>query len=192
MPDDGVNKEKCSISVPAFLTAGVLVCSMLLGTLQWVGAPAHGGTQIRQSGEKLSSFMEQRLSDTLRGLNGLERIYWIDRHALSAPKPDPTHYSEIDSPEGLAAVAQSAQSLLGGQTLFLARTSPRCPGQLSAATWTRPSWPSPGSRPLMGAFTPSRKLKLPTPPSSAASWPGENLGRKSCLSPRKWPRASTR
>lgn len=128
MTDDGVNSEKRSISVPACLTAGVLVCSMLLGTLQWVGAPAHGGTQIRQSGEKLSSFMEQRLSDTLRGLNGLERIYWIDRHALSAPKPDPTHYSEIDSPEGLAAVAQSAQSLLGGQTLFFSPDITPLPG----------------------------------------------------------------
>lgn len=128
MADDGVNSEKRSISVPACLTAGVLVCSLLLGILQWVGAPAHGGTQIRQSGEKLSSFMEQRLSDTLRGLNGLERIYWIDRHALSAPKPDPTHYSEIDSPEDLAAVAQSAQPLLGGQMLFFSPDITPLPG----------------------------------------------------------------
>ena len=128
MTDDGVNSEKRSISVPACLTAGVLVCSLLLGTLQWVGAPAHGGMQTRQSGEKLASFVEQRLSDARRGLNGLERIYWIDPHALSAPTPNPANYSRIDSPEHLAAVEEAAQSLLDGQTLFFSGDITLLPG----------------------------------------------------------------
>lgn len=128
MTDDGVNSEKRSISVPACLTAGVLVCSLLLGILQWVGAPAHGGMQTRQSGEKLASFVEQRLSDARRGLNGLERIYWIDPHALSAPTPNPANYSRIDSPEHLAAVEEAAQSLLDGQTLFFSGDITLLPG----------------------------------------------------------------
>lgn len=128
MTDDGVNSEKRSISVPACLTAGMLVCSLLLGTLQWVGAPAHGGMQTRQSGEKLASFVEQRLSDARRGLNGLERIYWIDPHALSAPTPNPANYSRIDSPEHLAAVEEAAQSLLDGQTLFFSGDITPLPG----------------------------------------------------------------
>lgn len=128
MTDDGVNSEKHAAPVPACLTAGVLALSLLLGTLQWVGAPAHGGMQTGQSGGALFPFMEQRLSDIRRGLNGLERIYWIAPHALSAPTPNPVCYSQIDSPERLAKVEQAARPLLDGQALFFTGDITPLPG----------------------------------------------------------------
>lgn len=132
MPDDGTNTpEKHTDSFPAWLTALVslsLVCCLLAGMVCWLGAPARFGYRESGTGEKIRSFLQTRLDETMGGISGTERIYWIARGALAAPKPDPACYGQFDSPEKRESILEAAGPLLDGQPLFFGGDITPLPG----------------------------------------------------------------
>lgn len=127
MSDEGSKSTKeRSLLVPAWLLACGLTCSLLAGMAQWVGVSA--GKQRPAEGAPLRGFLEQRLTQARRGMDGMEPVYWIDRHALAAPKPNPDCYTQLDSPGALQRIRAGAQSLLNGEPLFYRENMEHLPG----------------------------------------------------------------
>lgn len=107
------------------MVSGVLAVSVLWGTVRWVGAPARSACR-EDTGEALNQYLESALSDAMEGVRTSERVYWIDRHALAAPKPDPACFGRTDDPAELDFSA--AEKLLGGQALYFSPNVTLVPG----------------------------------------------------------------
>ncbi len=121
MADDGLQPgqrpRRGLLWLPA-LAAGALALSVLLGALQWLGAPAPGGQLRTDPGEQIRMYLKNRLSGTLEGLTRLRPIYWISRDALAAPAPDRACYGQAEQAAELKALEERAAELLDGQPLF--------------------------------------------------------------------------
>ena len=107
------------------LVSGVLAVSVLWGTVRWVGAPARSACR-EDTGEALNQYLESALSDAMEGVRTSERVYWIDRHALAAPEPDPACFGRTDDPAELDFSA--AEKLLDGQALYFSPNVTLVPG----------------------------------------------------------------
>ena len=107
------------------MVSGVLAVSVLWGTARWIGAPARSACR-EDTGEALNQYLESALSDVMEGVRTSERVYWIDRHALAAPKPDPACFGRTDDPAELDFSA--AEKLLDGQALYFSPNVTLVPG----------------------------------------------------------------
>lgn len=123
MSDDGFQPESLSRD-GAFpwlsaVAAGALALSVLLGAVRWVGVPTISAVQAQEDiGEKIQTYLKNRLSGTLEGLANWKRIYWIERGALAAPEPNPDCYGRAQEASELDFLSQEAETLLDGQALF--------------------------------------------------------------------------
>ncbi len=102
----------------AALAAGALSLSVLLGILQWLGAPGPGARPAASPGEPMGMHLKNRLSGAWEGLTGLRPIYWIRRDALAAPVPNRECFGQAEQPGELKALEEEAAELLEGQKLF--------------------------------------------------------------------------
>ena len=107
------------------MVSGVLAVSVLWGTARWIGAPARSACR-EDTGEALNQYLESALSDVMEGVRTSERVYWIDRHALAAPEPDPACFGRTDDPAELDFSA--AEKLLDGQALYFSPNVTLVPG----------------------------------------------------------------
>ena len=107
------------------MVSGVLAVSVLWGTARWIGAPARSACR-EDTGEALNQYLESALSDVMEGVRTSERVYWIDRHALAAPEPDPPCFGRTDDPSELDFSA--AEKLLDGQALYFSPNVTLVPG----------------------------------------------------------------
>lgn len=107
------------------MVSGVLAVSVLWGTVRWIGAPARSACR-EDTGEALNQYLESALSDAMEGVRTSERVYWIDRHALAAPEPDPSCFGRTDDPSELDFSA--AEKLLDGQALYFSPNVTLVPG----------------------------------------------------------------
>ena len=107
------------------MVSGVLAVSVLWGTVRWIGAPARSACR-EDTGEALNQYLESALSDVMEGVRTSERVYWIDRHALAAPEPDPACFGRTDDPSELDFSA--AEKLLDGQALYFSPNVTLVPG----------------------------------------------------------------
>lgn len=107
------------------MVSGVLAVSVLWGTVRWIGAPARSACR-EDTGEALNQYLENALSDAMEGVRTSERVYWIDRHALAAPEPDPERFGRTDDPAELDFSA--AEKLLDGQALYFSPDVTLVPG----------------------------------------------------------------
>lgn len=107
------------------MVSGVLAVSVLWGTVRWIGAPARSACR-EDTGEALNQYLESALSDVMEGVRTSERVYWIDRHALAAPEPDPSCFGRTDDPSELDFSA--AEKLLDGQALYFSPNVTLVPG----------------------------------------------------------------
>ena len=110
--------------IPGIAAAG-LAFSVLLGTVRWIGVPAHSATR-EACGEPLSQSLEEALDDAKEGLRSSKPVYRIARRALAAPKPDPARFTQTDDPGKLDLTA--AETLLDGQALFFSPDRSPAPG----------------------------------------------------------------
>ena len=104
--------------------SGALTAAVLLGSLQWIGAP---GSPSRVEEDRsldlgLSTALSAAASETFSG----EKRYWISRRALSAPKPRQECYHSAGSPA--EADFSGAQTLLEGQSLLFSPETALAPG----------------------------------------------------------------
>ena len=111
-------------SLPGFVS-GALTVSVLLGVVRWIGVPVRSAHRD-DAGETLDQYLTDALSDATEGLRGSEPIYWIARHALAAPEPDPSCFGRTDDPSELDFSA--AEKLLDGQTLYFSPNVTLVPG----------------------------------------------------------------
>lgn len=111
-------------SLPGMVSS-VLAVSVLWGTVRWIGAPARSACR-ENTGEALNQYLENALSDAMEGVRTSERVYWIDRHALAAPEPDPACFGRTDDPAKLDFSA--AEKLLDGQALYFSPDVTLAPG----------------------------------------------------------------
>ena len=107
------------------LVSGLLVLSVLLGTVQWVGAPGFPST-LNTGEEDLSAGLTTQLSQMAAEVFSGEKRYWISRRALSAPKPNPQGFHASEDPGSLDFSA--AEPLLAGQRLFFSPQVSLAPG----------------------------------------------------------------
>lgn len=107
------------------LVSGVLTLSVLLGTVQWVGAPYFSPVP-KSGGEDFGGELSEHLSQTAAGIFSGEKRYWIARRALSAPKPDPKGFHRTENPAELDF--SQAEKLLDGQSLFFSPQVTLAPG----------------------------------------------------------------
>lgn len=104
-----------------------LALSVLLGTVQWIGAPQTPTPLSGETaGEKYRMYMANQLSDALDGVLALDRVYWIARDELAAPTPNPECYRESDNPAALDF--SEAEKLLDGQRLYFSPDVTLLPG----------------------------------------------------------------
>lgn len=111
-------------SLPGFVS-GALTVSVLLGVVRWIGVPVRSAHRD-DAGETLDQYLTDALSDATEGLRASEPIYWIARHALAAPEPDPSCFGRTDDPSELDFSA--AEKLLDGQTLYFSPNVTLVPG----------------------------------------------------------------
>lgn len=101
------------------LVAGMLTAAALLGTARWLGAPGRPEAATRDNaGERICQSLESRLSGAVSGMTAHERIYWIDRRSLAAPKPNRERFGQTQRAQELASLSREASALLEGQPLF--------------------------------------------------------------------------
>ena len=110
--------------LPGFLSAA-LAASVLLGTVRWIGTPSRSAFG-EDAGERLQTYLAASLRDAMQGLLSQERVYWIDRHALSAPVPDPACFGQVDDPRLLDV--SGSEKLLEGQKLYFSPAVTLAPG----------------------------------------------------------------
>ena len=110
--------------LPGFLSAA-LAASVLLGTVRWIGTPSRSAFG-EDAGERLQTYLAASLRDAMQGLLSQERVYWIDRHALSAPAPDPACFGQVDDPRLLDV--SGSEKLLEGQKLYFSPAITLAPG----------------------------------------------------------------
>ena len=110
--------------LPGFLSAA-LAASVLLGTVRWIGTPSRSAFG-EDAGERLQTYLAASLRDAMQGLLSQERVYWIDRHALSAPAPDPACFGQVDDPRLLDV--SGSEKLLEGQKLYFSPAVTLAPG----------------------------------------------------------------
>lgn len=110
--------------LPGFLSAA-LAASVLLGTVRWIGTPSRSAFG-EDAGERLQTYLAASLRDAMQGLLSQERVYWIDRHALSAPVPDPACFGQVDDPRLLDV--SGSEKLLEGQKLYFSPAITLAPG----------------------------------------------------------------
>ena len=111
-------------SLPGFVS-GALTVSVLLGVVRWIGVPVRSAHRD-DAGETLDQYLTDALSDATEGLRASEPIYWIARHALAAPEPDPSCFGRTDDPSELDFSA--AEKLLDGQALYFSPNVTLVPG----------------------------------------------------------------
>ena len=107
------------------LVSGLLVLSVLLGTVQWVGAPGFPSTP-KTGEEDLRAGLTTQLSQMAAEVFSGEKRYWISRRALSAPKPNPRGFHASEDPGSLDFSA--AEPLLEGDRLFFSPQVSLAPG----------------------------------------------------------------
>ena len=105
--------------------SGVLVVSVLLGALQWIGAAARPDEQ-ENAGETLNQYLTDALRDAQEIVRGAPPVYRIGRHALAAPEPNPACFGQSENPGALDFSA--AERLLDGQQLYFSPTVTLVPG----------------------------------------------------------------
>lgn len=111
--------------------SAVLTVVFLCWVVQYIGSPAGKGTGGKVNfsvGEKYDMFINNRISDALDGVLSVEKVYWIGRDELVAPKPNPSSYGEADSPEELIKVLHAAEKLLDGEKLYFSPDIKIIPG----------------------------------------------------------------
>ena len=110
--------------LPGFLSAA-LAASVLLGTVRWIGTPSRSAFG-EDAGERLQTYLAASLRDAMQGVLSQERVYWIDRHALSAPAPNPACFGQVDDPRLLDV--SGSEKLLEGQKLYFSPAITLAPG----------------------------------------------------------------
>lgn len=110
--------------LPGLLSAA-LAASVLFGTVRWIGTPSRSAFG-EDAGERLQTYLAASLRDAMQGLLSQERVYWIDRHALSAPVPDPACFGQVDDPRLLDV--SGSEKLLEGQKLYFSPAVTLAPG----------------------------------------------------------------
>lgn len=110
--------------LPGLLSAA-LAASVLFGTVRWIGTPSRSAFG-EDAGERLQTYLAASLRDAMQGLLSQERVYWIDRHALSAPAPDPACFGQVDDPRLLDV--SGSEKLLEGQKLYFSPAVTLAPG----------------------------------------------------------------
>lgn len=111
------------------LVAGTLAAALLLGVAQWAGTPARRVSSAPvDTGAEIRRSLGSRLAGAVEGLTSLKRIYWIDRHDLAAPVPDPARFGEAEEAAALDFLPQAAQALLEGDGLFFSPGITPLPG----------------------------------------------------------------
>ena len=110
--------------LPGLLSAA-LAASVLFGTVRWIGTPSRSAFG-EDAGERLQTYLAASLRDAMQGVLSQERVYWIDRHALSAPAPNPACFGQVDDPRLLDV--SGSEKLLEGQKLYFSPAITLAPG----------------------------------------------------------------
>lgn len=113
------------------LAAAALTVMFLCWVVQYIGSPAQKGSgeKINFSvGEKYDMFINNRISDALDGVLSVDKVYWIGKDELVAPKPNPNGYGEAESPEELIKVLNAAEKLLDGERFYFSPDIKIIPG----------------------------------------------------------------
>ena len=110
--------------LPGLLSAA-LAASVLFGTVRWIGTPSRSAFG-EDAGERLQTYLAASLRDAMQGLLSQERVYWIDRQALSAPAPNPACFGQVDDPRLLDV--SGSEKLLEGQKLYFSPAITLAPG----------------------------------------------------------------
>lgn len=113
------------------LAAAVLTVTLLCWVVQYIGSPAKkDGTEKTNFsvGEKYDMFINNKISDALDGVLSVDKVYWISKDELVAPKPNANCYGEAESPAEMIKVLNDAQKLLDGEELYFSADTEIIPG----------------------------------------------------------------
>lgn len=108
-----------------------LVLLLMYGVLRWIGNPTQIGSNDKTNfaiGQKFEMFMTNQVSDALDGVLAVDKVYWIGRDELVAPKPNQECYGEADSPAELQWLLDDAAKILDGQTTYFSTQTEILPG----------------------------------------------------------------
>ena len=110
------------------LVSGALAVSVAMGAIRWIGAPSGRVSSGGQNpGEKFRMYVAGQVGSALEGICEVDRVYWIDRNAPVAPKPDADAFAEAD-PIELDFLQRKASKLLDGQKLYFSTQVQTSPG----------------------------------------------------------------
>lgn len=116
-----MKKRTTLFTLTAAVLAALLTAMLLWGMLRWSGNPARRAAASVGSqavGKKYDMFMTNQVSSALDGILSVEKVYWIEEDALTAPKPAPEKFGETDDPSTLGWLLEQAQDILDGQEFY--------------------------------------------------------------------------
>ena len=163
------------------LTAALLLAIAVYGGAPRLQAAAQGGLDVV---ERFYMNGANAVSEAAAGIQNTKKKYWISGNAVAAPKPDKTCYGEASDPAELSGIADAAEDLLDGQSLYFSTDVTLLKGTtiryyldetILAITWKQPidntvytfseikvADPSQFRRFLSGGAYGSGKLAIPT------------------------------
>lgn len=115
------------------LCSCALAAVLLIGIVRWSGNPTKKGGAEKLNyaiGQKYDMLMTNQVSDALDGVLAVDKVYWIGRDEMVAPKPNPECYGEADSAADLAWLLEDprALKLLDGQKMYFSTETKLQPG----------------------------------------------------------------
>lgn len=128
-----VQEEKRGVTVTktvlgtVVLAVALLVTVMLMGKLlQGTGAPSGYSAHVDNKAimDRYEMYMTNEIAGALDGIVSIEKVYWLNDSDLTAPKPDYSHYGQVDTPADLMWLLEEAKDLIGDRQLTFNENTP--------------------------------------------------------------------
>lgn len=109
------------------LILGLLMSAMLTGKLLLgTGTPSKVSAQQSNKAimDRYEMYMTNEIASALDGVVAIEKVYWLNDSDLTAPKPDYSHYGQVDTPADLMWLLEEAKDLIGDRQLTFNENTP--------------------------------------------------------------------